>query len=201
MEAAFTRTSPNWIGVIEDERNWLKEKNDIIFVRPNIAGVPLFHGDGLNFARKWCLDHGFDAMCHFEPDSLMWGRDWYMKLNQGIDWGYWVCGISNRPGHGIRPCPSLWVLEPTKHIDFNIQPKGNDVNHPRYEEVIGPGQYAEKIAGDFFTENWDTGAKLWFECAIQDKAICNGPTLDFKHLWNGSGKNIKKYTKGQFKFL
>jgi hypothetical protein len=183
--------------VVEKEKEWLQKRNDIIFVRSDIetTNEPLTHGDGLNFARRWCLEHGFDAMCHFEPDCSITGRNWYERLKQGIDWGYWMCGLSQAPGHGIRPCPALWLLKPTKHIDFNIQPKGEDVNHPRYDKLIAPGVYA-KARGEevvsFYKTHWDTGIKLWFECAIRDKALCNPPTnADFVHLWNGSEKNVR----------
>jgi hypothetical protein len=195
----------NWVPECDEERNWLKKQKNIIVARPDInkTDVPLFHGDGLNFARKWCMERGFDAMCHFEPDSLIRGRDWFMKLKQGIEWDNWMCGTCKLTGHGIHPCPSLWVLEPTKDIDFNVTPKGNDIHHPRYEEVVGPGKYAQ--GSEYFIRNWDTGAKLWFECAIQDKAICNGYLAplqpDIIHFWNGSVRNARKYTEGQIKLL
>jgi len=197
------RTLFNWVPNVDDERNWLKRRQDIIIIRPNIEkiDVPLFHGDGLNCARKWCLRNGYDAMCHFEPDCLIRGRDWYIRLRQGIDRN-WMCGLYKRAGHGIAPCPCLWMLEPTKHIDFNVQPKRGDVNDLQYEELVGPKVYAKDMgqwAVEYFKANWDMGGKLWFECAIRNKAAYKAPSSDFTHLWNGSIKNAKKHM--QFKLL
>lgn len=156
------------------------------------------HGDGMDLAAKWCKENGYDVVIFWEPDCVIRGREWAENLLAPIEQGRaWMTGTFKWFGI-IHPCPSAWRLDKVNH-SFRRCSKMQDVQHPRYRELIDTGKLVQEIRefGNWMPEhmnwfllyNWDAAGKNWFECAVQDKAVNVGKQESIHHFWGSSQPN------------
>lgn len=160
---------------------------------------PTTHGGGLDAARLWCLENGYEVMVHFEPDCEVYGRRWYANLVGAIEFGYWMSGSQKMPFGPIHPCPSAWLLDKFDHT-FQACLRGRDVMHDRYSEFVPFPDQLDWIDQHpptwgwqrFWTYWWDTGMKNWFDAAVQDKAALVS-CEDIRHFWYGRQRGPEEH--------
>jgi hypothetical protein len=124
---------------------------------------PLKHGQAMDYARDWFISQGYDIMVHIEPDCVASGNEWRDNLVNAIKGGCWMAsGFRDHRGY-LRPCPSAWDLQNTKHLSFSFSSRPDG-------------------------KKWDTGLKAWYECNLlgKDKYV---ETHDLTHYGGGSWRN------------
>lgn len=172
----------------EAERRWLNEQEGLI-VLPH-QGSQKTHGAAVDLAVEWCREHHVEYLLHVEPDCLVSGTEWFRRLCEAIDSGAWMAGSHRKLYGPVHPTPSLWRLSQLK-TSFEICPRGEDENHPRFAELFDKPWLIDAVSQaqlnvDFWQENWDTGQRAWFQCAMDDKAAYVPETEDFHHFWQAS---------------
>jgi hypothetical protein len=189
----FDRWLSGYDHLVEAERVWIgdwcsKDRHShlekIKFPKKN-------HGLAIDHAVNWCREHKIRWMLHFEPDCLIDGVEWANKLLEATKQDIWMAG-SHRKSYGpIHPTPSIWDVNQVKH-SFMEQLRRDDVNHPRFHEVMNMKNLMDQITDqerNYWSNYWDTAQKPWFDCAIHDKAVLVEATPDFRHFWMGSTSN------------
>ena len=187
-----------WSPAFRRERHWLLShpRIDVIDDRAIIPGVVArrTHGSGMDVALDWCRRRGADVMLHFEPDCLITGREWRENLLHAIQQGAWMAGANRKPWGPIHPTPSAWLVREAR-TTFQGQPKVNDLNHPRFGELVDTGILKDQSqaggAWRWAEKNWDTADKAWFHASIHDRAaLVTAP--DFRHFWLGSTQELSR---------
>ena len=182
------RDEPTWDPACEEERAWLRQQTYVDLVKNERTDKT--HGSGLDLAVAWCRKNEIGLMLHFEPDCLVGGRQWYENLVHTIQGGAWMAGPNTKSYGPIHPCPSLWRVDRIEHT-FGRRPIREDMSHPRFSELFDVAVF-NKQQPTVALENWkwDTGLKLWFMAAVNDKAVHVSKELDFKHFWCGTEKRF-----------
>ena len=171
-------------------RDWCAQDCHCHFVKANSSNRG--HGVGMDCAAAWCRANGIRWMIHIEPDCIIDGVEWSNKLLEAAAKNVWMAG-SHRKGYGpIHPTPSIWDM--TKiNSSFRTQPRGSDMNHPRFNELMNMEFLREGTIGygweNYWSSHWDTAQKPWFDAAVHDKTLLVAETPDFKHFWYGSSTN------------
>lgn len=181
--------APGWTPLCEQERAWLRARPDVLLV---VNEAPhKGHGTGMDCALAWCLENDVEAMLHFEPDCLITGTRWFEALQDALDAGAWMAGSHRKLYGPIHPAPSLWRTREVR-ASFEIQHRGDDVQHPRFRELFDLDWLVEAIRNDggrweWWRDHWDTAQKAWFLAAVYGKATLVAETPDFHHYWGGTG--------------
>jgi len=161
------------------ERDWLDSQNNITVIEhPKKNIYALKHGDGLDLARKWCLENGADAMFHFEPDCLFRDNMLLEHVSQKLEKGYWLVGVDRMRvnDRSIWTAGSTWLLDcPIKDISFL------PVIRKTLDELA--------VLPSHWTGWWDTGQKICFECWRNNKSVVvENENRGFYHCFRGSIK-------------
>lgn len=91
----------------------------------------------------------------------------------------------------LHPCPSMWSVQ-QPWASFVEQPRGADVEHPRYRELFWIDRQLGAIEANFpemlpwWQVNWDTAQKNWFQAAAEDRAFRVPECNDIRHFWSGA---------------
>lgn len=189
-----------WESKCDEETEWLEEQENITILYPLDNTDVQSHGKGIDRARDWCLENGYDYFCMFEPDCEWHDTNWFESLKNGIlKNDNWVAGIASLNSGNLMCAISLWKLEPTKDISFEILPKEEDRQHPLYKEKIKEGKVGTNPQQiEFFNSHWDTCLKAWFHCLKNEKvAMVDAPGMH--HYWNGTIKDYKSEKYGGLK--
>ncbi len=181
-----------WSSALRRERRWLSShpRVDLIDDRGTFPGILTrrSHGAGMDVALDWCRRRGADVLLHIEPDCLISGREWRAHLLRAIEQGAWMAGAHKKPWGPIHPTPSAWLVQEAR-TSFKVQPKAEDLNHPRFREFVDHEalkyQAHQEGSWDWARTNWDTADRAWFRAAVHDRAAFV-PAPDFRHFWRGS---------------
>jgi len=186
------RGEAGWLPECAREREWLSAHPRVILIDNPAPPDGLLenrtHGAGMDLALTWCREHGANTMVHFEPDSLVTGRQWRDNLLEAFDHGAWMAGGVRQPHGPIHPNPTAWRVDEVR-ASFKIAPWEGDQEHPRFSELLDLKALAEDISpmGIWigWSRYWDTGHKAWFQAALHDRAALVS-TPGFTHYWHGS---------------
>ncbi len=162
----------------QQERKWLDRRDNLVVIdHPEKDTKALRHCDGLDLARDWCIEHGADAMFHFEPDCEFRKGGLLEKVSRKLEEGYWLVGVHRiKAGGGIWTAGSTWLLDsPAKKFSFCPRPIGRDSGHPLFDEM-----FDFNLKKGRWRTMWDTGQKIWYECESKRKAWAFQDSLGVK---------------------
>jgi len=182
----------NWNASHDAERRWIHSQPGVI-VKKNTGHLKT-HGAAVNLAVQWCREHQVEYLLHLEPDCLITGTQWYENLCRGMDAGAWMAGSHRKQYGPIHPTPSLWRVSKICS-SFDYASRLEDERHPRFQELFDRDWLLNAVseAGqdtEFWRTTWDSGQRLWFDCAVENKAFHASDATDFVHFWFGSDKGF-----------
>jgi glycosyltransferase involved in cell wall biosynthesis len=193
-----------WASRCSLEQEWLRTQTNLIVVEN--TGLDRSAGGGIDVGLQYCREHGHEIMIHFEPDCLISGRSWLQSLLAPCQQGAWMCGSHRRFYGPIHPTPSAWRTD-VEWASFAHVPRGNDVRHPRFQELfqlrelVEWARVHEPHAVGWWTDYWDPAQRNWFVAAAESRAVMVAPTDDFEHFWYGSQRPPEAGDAGLQKYL
>jgi len=185
--------------MIAAERYWLSLQPELIVLQQPDRNN-LTHGNGLDFAMRWCLQNKINVMTHIEPDCFFDNAKWLEEQMDAIKQGNFLAGCFRYIWGSVNCHEYLQTLSPEgqraelekmpihvacttyylpfcKNFSFRLQFRKEDINHPQYASIVS-GHYDlcnNALMGRKQEVTgkclWDTGHKIWYEVAKHNKAV------------------------------
>lgn len=152
------------------------------------GGRELSHGEGIDVAVEFLRSRGDLYFIHIEPDCLILGRDWAIRLVDAIMSGAIMAGSYRLPFGPIHPCPTIWDISRISG-SFGISERSGNIDTRIFNLSAMVRWLVDCNVCDsgvmMWVRLWDCGIKNWYEAALQGLAkhtINNG---DFVHFFCG----------------
>lgn len=172
----------NWGKFCELEKDWLYSQSNIIKVIE--TPIKLSHGSCINLAVQHCVENKIKKIVLIEPDCVIYGKSWLHNLLKPLEEGFWMSSGTLKL-HGkqkskiLHPCPSAWIIEHTKTLNFQSSWANEDIN---LKKQLDKKTNKDKL---FF---WDTGLKASYEFSKIGRAKFVEAN-DIKHYWGKSSRS------------
>lgn len=159
------------------------------------SGLRRTHGAGIDTAVKFLKNRGDRYFIHIEPDCLISGRNWAIKLIDAIASGAIMAGSYKLPFGPIHPCPTAWDISRIPG-SFDFSERASDINLDVFDYAAMAKWFVDcdmsKNGVRLWSHLWDCGIKNWYDAALKGLAVHVDGSDDFQHFFAGRSQSPKE---------